>query len=83
MATPKEGETLLISSASSTVGILVAEIAKIHKLNVIGLTSSDEKIKELKNHGYDVLINYKTTSNLAKAIQDAAPKVVNLYFPMF
>lgn len=77
---PKEGETVLISSASSTVGVLVAEIAKIHKLNVIGLTSTDEKIEELKKHGFDVLINYKTTSNLSKAIKDAAPKGIDIYF---
>ena len=78
---PKPGETVVVSGAAGAVGIVVGQIAKIHGCRVIGISGSDEKIKLLKDkYGFDEAINYKTVSNLKKAIAEACPKGVDVYF---
>ena len=46
---------------------------------VIGSAGSDEKCALLKTWGFDHVINYKTT-DVATALQDAAPHGIDLYF---
>jgi len=78
---PKEGETIVVSGAAGAVGSTVGQIAKIKGLKTIGIAGSDEKIEMLKSKfGYDVGINYKTTQNMTKAIKEAAPNGVDVYY---
>ena len=77
---PKEGETVLVSTAAGAVGSIVGQIAKIHGCRVVGITSTDEKVAFVKSLGYDEVINYKTTSNLHEAIAAACPKGIDVYF---
>ena len=78
---PKEGETILISGASGAVGSVVGQIAKIKGCKVVGIAGSDEKIKLLQDtFGFDAGINYKTTENMRKAIKEACPNGVDVYF---
>jgi prostaglandin reductase 1 len=77
---PKEGETVLISTAAGAVGSLVGQIAKIKGCRVIGLTSSETKCRWLEQElGFDVAINYKM-SDLRIALKEAAPKGIDCYF---
>ena len=78
---PKEGETLVVSGAAGAVGSVVGQIGKILGLKVIGIAGSDEKIELLKSKfGFDAGINYNTTENMTKAIAEAAPNGVDVYF---
>ena len=66
---PKAGETVVISGAAGAVGVVVGQIAKMQGCRVIGIAGSDEKIKLLiKEFGFDEAINYKTASDMKKAI---------------
>jgi len=78
----KQGETVVISSAAGSVGIIAGQIAKIYGCTVIGTCGSDEKCQMLKSkYGFDHAINYKTTNDIKSAIKSACPKgTVDLYF---
>mgnify|MGYP000506392347 FL=1 len=81
---PKEGETLVVSGAAGAVGITVSEIGRIKGCKVVGIAGSDEKIKQLKDKfKLDEAINYKKTNNMAKAIKEACPNGVDIYFDKF
>ena len=78
---PKSGETIVVSGAAGAVGLVVGQIAKLHGCNVVGIAGSDEKIKLLKEEfGFDEAINYKSCIDLKKAIADACPKAVDIYY---
>ena len=78
---PKKGETLLVSGAAGAVGSVVGQIGKILGLRVVGIAGTDEKIEMLKSDfGFDAGINYKTTEDMRKAIADACPDGVDVYF---
>ncbi len=78
---PKAGETFVVSGAAGAVGLIAGQIAKIHSCYVIGIAGSDEKTKLLKEKfKFDGVLNYKTTTNLDKAIAELCPKGVDIYF---
>ncbi len=78
---PKKGETLLVSGAAGAVGTMVGQIGKILGLRVVGIAGSDEKIEMLtSDFGFDAGINYNTTDNMVKAIRNACPDGVDVYF---
>lgn len=78
---PKSGETVVVSGAAGAVGIVVGQIAKIQGCRVIGIAGSDKKTNLLtEEFGFDVAVNYKTTDDLTKAIVDACPDGVDIYF---
>jgi NADPH:quinone reductase len=78
---PISGETVVVSGAAGAVGIVVGQIAKLQGCRVIAIAGSDEKIKLLKEEfGFDEGINYKTSSDIKKAVADACPKGVDIYF---
>ncbi|MES2520724.1 MAG: NADP-dependent oxidoreductase [Bacteroidota bacterium] len=78
---PKEGETVVVSGAAGAVGVVVGQIAKIHGCHVVGIAGTDEKVKTLKEEfGFDEVLNYKTTKDMNKAIAQACPKGVDVYF---
>jgi len=77
----KKGETLLVSAAAGAVGSVVGQIGKIKGCRVVGIAGSDEKIERIKEKfGFDEGINYKTTDNLKKAIAEACPDGVDVYY---
>ncbi len=78
---PKEGETVVVSGAAGAVGMLVGQIAKIKGARVVGIAGTDEKCEFLKNElGFDAVINYKSTTNLGQALEQACPSGVDVYF---
>jgi NADPH-dependent curcumin reductase CurA len=78
---PKKGETLLVSGAAGAVGSIVGQIGKILGLRVVGIAGTDEKVKMLKSKfGFDQAINYNTIQNMNKAIAEACPEGVDVYF---
>jgi len=78
---PKTGETVVVSGAAGAVGLIVGQIAKLQGCRVVGIAGSDEKVALLKREfGFDEVINYKTCTDLKKAIADACPKAVDIYY---
>ncbi|XP_075973796.1 prostaglandin reductase 1-like [Anticarsia gemmatalis] len=76
---PKAGETLVVTGAAGAVGSLVGQIGKIKGCKVIGFAGDDEKVKWLKEIGFDKAINYKT-ADIAAELKEAAPEGVDMYF---
>ncbi|XP_058801736.1 prostaglandin reductase 1-like [Phymastichus coffea] len=77
---PQEGETAVVSTAAGAVGMHVGQLAKIHGLQVIGITGSDAKCKWVVDDlGFDHAINYKT-QDVSAALKEAAPKGFDCYF---
>ncbi|WP_268872898.1 NADP-dependent oxidoreductase [Neobacillus fumarioli] len=78
---PKEGETVVVSGASGAVGTVVGQIAKLKGCRVVGIAGGDDKCAFLTNElGFDAAINYKTVENLRKALKEACPNGVDVYF---
>lgn len=77
---PKEGETVVVSGAAGSVGMLVGQIAKIKGARVVGIAGTDEKCNYLLNElGFDAAINYKS-DNLEQNLEQACPNGVDVYF---
>ncbi len=77
---PKEGETVVVSTAAGAVGSIVGQIAKIKGCRAVGLTSTDAKCTWIKEElGYDAAINYKT-EEISPALAQHCPKGIDVYF---
>lgn len=77
----QKGETLLVSGAAGAVGSVVGQIGKIKGCRVIGIAGTDDKIERIQEKfGFDGAINYKTTKDMQKAIKNACPDGVDVYY---
>jgi NADPH-dependent curcumin reductase CurA len=73
---PKDGETIVISNASATVSLTVAELARLAGCRTVGITSTKEKAFKLKNtFDHVIAMEEVTMQGLDKAIKEACPKV--------
>jgi NADPH-dependent curcumin reductase CurA len=78
---PKEGDTVVVSTAAGAVGSCVGQIAKIKGCRTVGITGGTEKVRQcLEEFGYDAAIDYKTVPDLDAAVRSTCPKGVNVYF---
>lgn len=78
---PQKGETVVVSGAAGAVGSVAAQVAKFHGCRVVGIAGSAKKIDYLENElGVDKGINYKKTDDMKKAIKEACPDGVDVYF---
>lgn len=78
---PKAGETVLVSTAAGAVGSVVGQLAKLAGCQVIGLTSSEDKIASCtKLYGYDLALNYRTADNLEQLIREHCPQKIDVFF---
>ncbi|KAH8668730.1 hypothetical protein BX600DRAFT_510798 [Xylariales sp. PMI_506] len=77
---PKEGDTVVVSTAAGATGSVVGQIAKMKGARVVGITGSDEKCAWLKEElGFDVAINYKSP-DFRKELEAATPKFIDVYW---
>jgi hypothetical protein len=78
---PNAGETVLVSGAAGMVGSLVGQIARIKGCRVAGIAGGEDKCSFLKNElNWDVVIDYKSTSDLAAALKEQIPDGINIFF---
>ena len=78
---PKAGETIVVSGAAGAVGSTAGQIGKILGCRVVGIAGTDEKVEMLKSKfGFDAAINYNTEKDMKKAIAEACPKGVDVYY---
>lgn len=78
---PRAGETVLVSAAGGAVGSVVGQIARILGCRTIGITSSEEKCRWLKDDlGYDAAINHRAPDGLAARMAAEMPDGFDIYF---
>ncbi len=78
---PQNGETVVVSGAAGSVGSVAVQIAKMKGCRVIGIAGSKEKIDYLENElGIDKGINYKKVENMSKALKEACPNGIDVFF---
>jgi NADPH-dependent curcumin reductase CurA len=75
---PDDG-TLVVSSASGTVGMMVCQLAKKAGLRVVGSAGSDEKVSWLRENLEIEAFNYKSQS-LSVALERHCPDGIDLLF---
>ncbi len=79
----KTGETLVISSAGSSVGTIVAQLAREKGCRVVGITSTAEKATQVRaDWGYDAVVSYrdKSIEQLAADLAANCPDGIDMYY---
>ncbi|HUD94490.1 NADP-dependent oxidoreductase [Sphingobium sp.] len=80
IAPPREGQSILVSTAAGTVGSVVGQIARQAGAHVVGLTGSEDKIARCISHyGYHAAYNYKV-GDLSATLSAARPEGFDIYF---
>jgi NADPH-dependent curcumin reductase len=77
---PREGETVVVSTAAGSVGSAVGQIAKLHGCRTVGIAGGAQKVRLCRDEfGFDAAIDYRA-EGLDAAIASACPKGVDVYF---
>jgi NADPH-dependent curcumin reductase len=77
---PKPGETVVVSAASSAVGSVVGQIAKIKGCRAVGIAGGREKCRYVRDElGFDACVDYKA-GNLAQDLKAACPGGIDVNF---
>jgi NADPH-dependent curcumin reductase CurA len=77
---PKEGETVLVSTAAGSVGSAAGQVAKTMGARVVGIAGGSDKCKLVTEaFELDACCDYKA-DDLAGQIRDACPDGVDVYF---
>ncbi|KAJ1976692.1 hypothetical protein H4R35_002593 [Dimargaris xerosporica] len=78
---PKEGETLVVSAASGTVGQTVIELAKAYGLRVVASAGIDDKCQFLsKELGVDEAFNYRTIDSYEDTLKRLCLNGIDMHF---
>lgn len=75
-----EGDTVFVSAAAGAVGSTVVQVAKAKGMTVVGSAGGAEKCAWVKSLGADAVIDYKAGVPVVKALAEAAPKGIDVYF---
>jgi hypothetical protein len=77
----KEGDTVFVSAAAGAVGSMAVQIAKIKGARVVGSVGTEDKARWVRDElGADAVINYRAAGDLTKALAEAAPEGIDVYF---
>lgn len=77
---PREGETVVVSTAAGSVGSAVGQIAKLKGCLTVGITGGETKRRLcLDEFGFDAAVDYKAADFTAQLAQ-ACPKGVDIYY---
>ena len=77
----KPGDVIFVSAAAGSVGSIAAQIGKLLGHKVIGSAGGAEKTAFLLDElGLDAAIDYKGPQKLTKALAEAAPEGIDVYF---
>jgi NADPH-dependent curcumin reductase CurA len=78
---PAPGETVFVSGAAGAVGSVVCQIAKLKGCRVVGSAGSVEKTRWLTEEaGVDAVIDYRAAGSLRRALREACPEGIGVYF---
>jgi hypothetical protein len=80
IAALKPGEVVFVSGAAGAVGSMAGQIARLKGAGrVIGSAGTDEKVRWLREIGFDVAFNYRSGS-VVDQLRQAAPDGIDVYF---
>jgi NADPH-dependent curcumin reductase CurA len=80
IATPKEGETLVVSAAAGAVGSLVGQLGKQHGMRVVGVAGGSAKCRFVVDElGFDACVDYKSEA-FKNDLVAATPKGIDVNF---
>jgi NADPH-dependent curcumin reductase CurA len=76
----KQGDTVFVSGAAGAVGSMAGQIARLKGAGrVIGSAGTDEKVRWLREIGFDTAFNYRAGS-VVDQLRQAAPDGIDVYF---
>ncbi|MFL5351064.1 NADP-dependent oxidoreductase [Archangium sp.] len=77
---PNPGDTVVVSGAAGSVGMVAGQIAKLKGCRVVGIAGGPDKCRYLVEElGFDAAIDYKS-EDVKKALRTHCPKGVDVYF---
>jgi NADPH-dependent curcumin reductase len=77
---PREGDTVLVTTAAGAVGSVVGQLAREAGCHVVGLSGDDEKVVRCTaRFGYEAAANYKD-GDLAEIVARLAANGVDVFF---
>jgi NADPH-dependent curcumin reductase CurA len=80
IAALKPGDVVFVSGAAGAVGSIAGQIAKLKGASlVVGSAGSDEKVRWLRDIGFDAAFNYKA-GPVYRQLREAAPDGIDVYF---
>src|SRR5258708_541632 len=83
VAKPKQGETIVVSATTGAVGMVAAQVAKHLGLTVVGMASSDDKVRYLVDElGLDSAFNYRTVGSLNDTLKRYCPHGIDIFFDL-
>jgi len=75
----RPGDTVVISAAAGSVGQIAGQLARLCGCRAVGITSSPEKAAWCREIGYDEVIDYRATPDLAAAVARVCPRGVDVF----
>ncbi len=76
----KPGEVVFVSGAAGAVGSMAGQIARLKGAGrVIGSAGSEDKVRWLREIGFDAAFNYRSGSVMDQ-LREAAPDGIDVYF---
>jgi NADPH2:quinone reductase len=75
-----QGETVFVNGGTGGVGSMVVQMAKAAGARVICTVGSDEKSRQARDMGADVVVNYKTEDLSARVKDATGGKGVDLWY---
>ena len=80
IAALKPGDVVFVSGAAGAVGSMAGQIAKLKgAARVIGSAGSEEKVRWLREIGFDAAFNYRARPVIDQ-LREAAPDGIDVYF---
>lgn len=76
----QRGETIFVNGGSGGVGTAVVQLAKALGARVIASAGTDAKRARVKRLGADVVVDYHDPAALLRAVREAAPEGVHVYW---
>jgi NADPH-dependent curcumin reductase CurA len=78
---PQPGETVVVSGAAGSVGMLVGQLAKIRGCRAVGVAGPDVQISWLLDElGFDAAFNYTTPAECHATLEALCPAGIDVYF---
>jgi len=80
IAAMQPGDVVFVSGAAGAVGSMAGQFAKLRGAGrVIGSAGSEDKVRWLREIGFDAAFNYRA-ANVLEQLREAAPDGIDVYF---
>jgi NADPH-dependent curcumin reductase CurA len=77
---PEPGQTVAVSAAAGSVGIVAGQLAKIHGCRVVGIAGGPEKGRMLvEEYGFDAAVDHRA-GNVRADLKEHAPDGIDVFF---